>query len=286
MRALYEEVPGYLVIGHVTDDVGPGGRLTPGGTACYSALYADRLGARVAVLTSAVRCPEVLAERPSIQVCCHVAPVTTTFENIYYNGQRRQYVRAVAAPLTLTSVPRSWRNAGIVHLGPLVQEVDPALAEGFPGAVLGVTPQGWLRSWDDTGLVSAVPWRDAERVLARADVVVLSMEDLGNDGAELRRLRGLARLLVVTDGRHGALVCRGDEEVRVRAFEVDEVDPTGAGDVFAAAYFVRLHECRDPIISAQFANCVASFVVESVGTTRVPTRADVEERLRNGRQRA
>ena len=87
----------YLVIGHVTRDALPGGGFTPGGTACYSALYAERLGARVAVLTSAAELPAVFDEHPAIEVCCHLSEASTTFENIYENGHRRQYVRGVAA---------------------------------------------------------------------------------------------------------------------------------------------------------------------------------------------
>lgn len=276
----------YLVIGHVTRDVVPGGGFTPGGTACYSALYAERLGARVAVLTSAAELPAVFDEHPAIELCCHLSEATTTFENIYENGHRRQYVRGVAGPLGVSHVPDAWRDSEIVHLGPLVQEVDPALAEAFPYALVGVTPQGWLRAWRADGLVSPVRWESAERVLARADVVILSLEDIGDDRAELARLRGLAKLLVLTDGRHGAVVYQGDRETRVPAYEVHEVDPTGAGDVFAAAFLVRLREVGDPIEAARFANCEASFLVEVQGVSHVPTREQVEERLRTGRLRA
>ena len=54
-----------------------------------------------------------------------------------------------------------------------------------------------------------------------------------------------------------------------------EVDPTGAGDVFAAAYLIRYHETGDPYEAAQFANLVASFSVEAPGTEGIPTRDEV-----------
>ena len=47
-----ESAPDYLVIGHITADVVPGG-TTPGGTALYAARTAARLGLRVAIVTSA-----------------------------------------------------------------------------------------------------------------------------------------------------------------------------------------------------------------------------------------
>ncbi len=245
----------------------------------------QHLGARVSVLTSAGEFPAEFEDHPEIQVCCHLAPQSTTFENIYEHGRRRQFVRAVAGPLGPAQIPPGWQQSDIVHLGPLVQEIDPAMVDAFPGALLGVTPQGWLRTWGADGLVSVTRWKSAERVLARADVVILSMEDLAGDVDEFERLRSLARLLVLTDGRHGALVYEGERVVRVPAYDVQEVDPTGAGDVFAAAYLLRLHETRDPVSAARYGNCVASFLVETQGATAVPDREQVAERMRTGRLR-
>jgi sugar/nucleoside kinase (ribokinase family) len=101
----------------------------------------------------------------------------------------------------------------------------------------------------------------------------------------LDELIQLAQVLVCTVGEDGAIVHRGGHAERVPAFYADEVDPTGAGDVFATGFFIRLRETDDLIEAARFANCVASFVVEGPGTTTVPTREQVEWRLRPGRRR-
>ena len=74
-----------------------------------------------------------------------------------------------------------------------------------------------------------------------------------------------------------------DGEERVPAYQANEVDPTGAGDVFATAFFVRLHETGDAVQAARFANAAASFVVEGPGVSCIPSRAQVEWRLRYGR---
>ena len=58
-----------------------------------------------------------------------------------------------------------------------------------------------------------------------------------------------------------------------------EVDSTGAGDVFAAAFFVRLDETGDPRASAGFASCAAGVSIEGVGVARIPDRGAVEARL-------
>lgn len=283
MIAPCETPPDYLVIGHVTRDLMPDGSYRPGGTATYAGRAALRLGLRVGVVTSAA--PPELGAEAGIAVAVRPAPQTTTFENLYSGGRRRQFCRAVAARLSLDDVPEPWRYARIVHLGPVAQEVDPQLVAAFGEALVGVTPQGWLRRWDADGYVGRADWPQARDVLSRVGVVIVSIDDLGRDRGLLRDWVRWAPLLVLTVGKDGAIVYHRGRQRRFPAYAVAEVDPTGAGDVFAAAYLVRLSETGDPHEAAQYANCAASFVVEGGGASRVPTRDEVEWRLRYGRLR-
>ena len=66
------------------------------------------------------------------------------------------------------------------------------------------------------------------------------------------------------------------------AFKVGEVDPTGAGDAFAAAFLIELKRSDAPVESALFASCAASFVVEAPGADGIPTPDQVAERLARG----
>lgn len=274
------------MIGHASKDLAADGVYRAGGTATYSALTAHRLGLRVGVVTSGNSERPLFAGEPAIAVHCQFAEHTTTFQNIYSVGRRRQYVHALAGCLTAADLPPGWDRSPIVHLGPVAQEVDPGLIGVFSDALLGVTPQGWLRRWDERGLVSPVEWQNASGVLRMADAVVLSLDDLGGDRRRLKAYVNLARLLVLTVGQDGAFVYYQGHKQHVPAYVVAEVDPTGAGDVFAAAYFIRLHETGDAIEAARFANCAASFVVEGLGTANVPCRDQIEWRLRHGRLRS
>ncbi|MBN1401710.1 MAG: ribokinase [Anaerolineae bacterium] len=275
----------YLVVGHACQDVTPDGSLVAGGTAIYSSLAASRLGMKTAILTSAAPDYCFLPDAASMAVRSLPSASSTTFENVYTGAGRRQYVRAHAAPIKADDLPPHWRKVRIAHLGPVAQEVDPDLVGVFQGALVGVTPQGWLRQWDASGLVSPCEWRDAERVLTRVDVAILSPEDVGGDHGLIRRYARWARLLVITLGSEGAQVYHRGEVRRFPAFAAEAVDLTGAGDVFATAYLIRYAESRDPFAAAHFANCAAAFVVEGPGVSRLPTRAEVEERLRRGRLR-
>jgi sugar/nucleoside kinase (ribokinase family) len=93
-------------------------------------------------------------------------------------------------------------------------------------------------------------------------------------------------MLVVTLGERGCDVYRqgGTEPFHSPAFASGvEVDPTGAGDVFASAFLWHLHKSGgDWKTAADWANCVASFVVEKRGVGGVPKLTDVEKRWRSG----
>jgi len=56
-----------------------------------------------------------------------------------------------------------------------------------------------------------------------------------------------------------------------------EKDPTGAGDIFAAAFFTRLYTTRDPWEAARFATQLASLSVKRSGLQAVPTQNEIQE---------
>jgi sugar/nucleoside kinase (ribokinase family) len=60
---------------------------------------------------------------------------------------------------------------------------------------------------------------------------------------------------------------------------VQEVDATGAGDIFAAAFFVRLYTTHDPWEAARFATLLASYTVTRVGLDGIPTEKEIRECL-------
>jgi sugar/nucleoside kinase (ribokinase family) len=167
----------------------------------------------------------------------------------------------------------------------VAQEIPAALARAFaPNVLLGVTPQGWLRAWDSAGLVHATDWAGAAPVLERADALIFSEHDVGDDPRQVQRFVAQARVAVVTQNGSGATVYweHGTRRRALPAFRVQEVDPTGAGDVFAAAFLLRYYATHDPVESTRYANCVASFAVEGPGTSTLPTPEQVEARLRGG----
>lgn len=265
----------YLVIGHVAHDLTPDGpRL--GGTVAYSALTAQALGLRVGVLT-AVGHETSLAPLGGLPVIALESPRSTTFENIYNEHGRIQYLRAQATRIDLNRVPESWRSASIIHLGPIAGEMDSTLPEGFSPTLLGLSPQGWMRQWGPDARVSPASWRDADAALPHAGAVVISREDVKGDDELIEQMAHQTPVLVVTEAAAGAVLYWNGDRRRFRAPKIRELDATGAGDVFAAAFFVRLLHTRDPWEATRFATLVASRSITRVGLDGIPTEREIEE---------
>lgn len=133
----------YLIIGHLTRDLTLSGPRI-GGTAAYASLTANALSLRVGIVTSwGAELP--LGNLKRIPIISYPTEHSTTFENIYTDKGRVQVVHTVASKLDYHIIPEPWRQAPIVHLGPVAQEVEPGLVRHFPNSLVGVTPQGWLR---------------------------------------------------------------------------------------------------------------------------------------------
>jgi len=272
-------MPRFLVVGHVTWDRLQG-REVLGGSAAYAALAARKLGWDAGVLTAAGPDFEPERELPGIAVFLRRTPATTRFVNLYdADGSRREVLSARSEDVELTPLPDDWRRPEVLLLGPVADEVPRGLAASFEADLVGAGAQGWLRSFDEDGGVSPREWRDPARDLAGVHVVFLSEQDLPQAGARARELLAHVPIVVVTRGWQGLRLYTRDAVQEVPSLPREEVDPTGAGDVFAAAFLLRYHEAGDALAAAAFAACAASCVVEGIGAESLGDRDEVLRRL-------
>jgi len=263
----------YLVIGHITRDLTPDGPKM-GGTASYAALTARALGLQVGVITSwGGEIP--LGPMQDITILNQPAEISTTFENIYSEIGRLQVIHHLANPLKYQSIPAAWENTPIVHLGPVAQEISPEIISCFPHSLIGVTPQGWLRCWDDEGHIYPTTWVNAPQVIEKVGAIILSIEDVGRDEDTIQEISALSQILVVTEGYCGARVYWLGDVRRFNAHPVEEMDATGAGDIFAAAFLYQLRKTHNPWESARFANQLAAYSVTRSGLASIPTPEEV-----------
>jgi sugar/nucleoside kinase (ribokinase family) len=87
------------------------------------------------------------------------------------------------------------------------------------------------------------------------------------------------RVMVVTEGAAGARVYWNGDVRSIRPPQVEELESTGAGDIFAAAFFIRHHHTRDPWEAARFATQVAAQSVTRRGLESAPTQDEMMEAL-------
>ncbi len=287
--------PEYLVIGHICGDIQTDGSVVLGGTALYSAITAARLGWRTAVLTRGIYGREVAGYQiPSLEeyadevsIIVQDADTTTMFVNEYSGGHRTQKLPQWAGPIDLRGLPPHWRNARIIHLGPIAQEIDTKQTGSLtPASLLGATPQGWMRDWPKPGggKVTHNRLRLPKELVSRLDSIIVSQEEIALCRDTIEAV-GANRLGVITMGQDGAKVIYGGQRANIPAFKVDVADHTGAGDTFAAAFFIG---ATDRSISApkaaRFASAVSGMSLREVGMHSIPTRAQVDAFMRTAEE--
>lgn len=282
-----KQTPDFVVVGHVCQDLLPGGGFGLGGSVSYATATAQRMGYSVGVVTSAGPDLDLTRALPGAEIVCHPAKATTVFENIYLNGERKQYLHQRADVLTCEHIPPAWRRAPVAYIGSIDQEIDPSVFSCFAENVtLGVMPQGFFRRWDEDGLVQFTTWNPTEAVLSCIDVLVISELDVPDPGQLVREWGRFIEIIIVTHAARGATAYRNGEPCHYPTRPARELEPTGAGDVFTAAYLIRLVETGDACQAAHFANTVASFSVEGRGVDGIPTRQEVEAYLAATEKRA
>jgi sugar/nucleoside kinase (ribokinase family) len=300
-----EEAPGsrydYATVGHVTVDVLPDGVRRPGGTAFYSALQAARLGRRALIVTAGDpdEIEELLAPyRSEVDLLVAPAARTTTLATAGLGADRRQRLLAWAGP-----IPGELAfETALLHLAPVAREL-PGRWKREAGFV-GLTPQGLLREWAHPGAELELPTRHGDRARAAQPGAPEPTCSWPRSGAaplpgpcgalvlselELASCPGLApaaiaqgAVVAVTAGPAPTRILLPDgAALELAVPEVGEaVDDLGAGDVFAAAFFLALADGREPATAAAFANAAAAVRMRARGPGAIGGREAIDARMR------
>jgi len=272
----------YVAVGHVTVDVLADGTRRPGGSAFYSALQAARLGRHTLILTQGVaREIEQMLDPYRDELELRVLPArhTTTFETSGSGPARSQHLLAWAGP-----IERELKlDTAILHLAPVAREIPSCWRAR--GAFVGLTPQGAIRDWSAAGgRVSLVdPPRAAERLAGRCDALVLSRHERAACATLIERARDSGAVVAITAAsRPTTLLAGGSESLEVEVPALAEpLEDLGAGDVFAAAFFLALATGGAPASAAAFATAAAAVRMQAVGTEAIGGAAAITARMRS-----
>jgi hypothetical protein len=274
-----------------------------GGTAFYSALQAARLGRRALIVTAGVPAEvEALLEpyRDELELRVEPAPVTTTLQTRGVGAERAQRLLAWAGPLPDDVV----LDSEIVHLAPVARELPISLSWKGRADFVALTPQGVLRQWTGDGAEVELapaqtapggeapapgaartlgPWPGLVGLAAICDAVVISEQEAAGRTALMAQAAAAGTIVALTAGPGPCTIVVGDDAPV--ALEVpplhEPLDDLGAGDVFAAAFFVALADGQQPLRAAAFAMAAAGVRVQGRGPQAIGRVAEIQRRMRS-----
>jgi sugar/nucleoside kinase (ribokinase family) len=258
-------------IGPLSRDVVDGEPPRAGGAVFYGARAMARLGAdaRVGVSCAAPDWEELepFPARFPLPVTWYETPTTIAY-CFHYEGEHRIMRQdAVGEPWLAERALDAVGEAEWVHVGALVRTDFPevtleALARG--GRRLLVDAQGLVR----TAELGELRYEgDVGGSLRHVHVLKVNDEEAeilaGVASPEAVAQLGVPEILL-TLGSGGSWVIADGEATQLPAHEVaSDVDPTGAGDTFSAAYLVARAEGQAPVDAAERATAaVAEFLRE------------------------
>lgn len=212
-------------------------------------------------------------------------------------GRNYQYYRSQSAGSRLCAGDldeKAIAQAQILHLPGMLLELNETMREACFAAVEMARRHNVLISFDPnirkelSGDSSAI--ERLRRMTSYADIIKPTLEEARLLTGEheipaiLRRLHDMGpRLVAVSRDKQGALLSAGGEEAAAPGIDVPVVDPTGAGDSFAAALCRCVQRNSTLEEAARFCNCVGTLVCTRRGAIgmAIPSLAEAEALMRS-----
>ena len=226
-------------------------RYKIGGVTTYAGITYRRHGIKtVAVTNIAKRHPEVIARlmKEKIKVCSEQTEETTHFINSIDDDIRQQKILRLAATINRQQVAANIKGIGVVHLGPLhpadidIQAIE-FLSKKDNRIILDV--QGLVRSVKNKVVYTSVS-KHLNAALRWAHIVKANAQEFESmsdyyqmDLSQLMHRFKIKEFLVTAGSKGGCVQEISGEEIRYMAsIPRTKGDPTGAGDIFLAAYVI------------------------------------------------
>ena len=170
----------------------------------------------------------------------------------------------------------SLAQADFLHISANVLAFSSSAREACYRALRVVTDAGGRVSFDpnirpemmsrDEVWELCAPVVKAAYVILPSGVEARMLTGAGGDEAACRQLVEMGvRYVVLKEGRNGSTVFTARERVHAPAYQVTELDPTGAGDCYDAGFVYGLAQGWDAGRCAQFGNALGAMTVQVCG---------------------
>ncbi len=279
---------------------------TASGSAGIFACAAARLGAPVGFIGKVGRDPlsrmvTEAIQREGVDTRCLTVSdegqIGLAFLEYTEAGRNYQYYRSdsVGSRLCAADVQESCiSGAFALHFPGMLLELNESMREACLHAARLAKKHGVMLSFDPNIRREMIREDAAKKrmldIISMADVISPTLEEgkqltgQSSPGAVLRALKDLGpRFIALTMDRDGALLCAGNRVIQAAA-DVEETDPTGAGDTFAAALCTGLREGMDLCSLALFCNAAGALAVTRRGAIgmALPSRAEADALVHSG----
>lgn len=219
-------------------------------------------------------------------------PKSTRFVNKYdTRGNRVQMVEALAEPITTADFSDLHLDANIIHFSPLTAgeiDIDCIRLARSNAKVTSIDVQGYIRSIDSSGMVIPKNWIERDEILGLVDVVKFNESELKmaldaeSELSAASQILSLGpRIVLVTHDRKGSIIYTRDSQITIPLVSANtQVDSTGCGDVYSIGFLLEYLRSSNLNRAGLFAATCSSFNVETIGPYNMPSRLDVETRMR------
>ena len=205
------------------------------------------------------------------------------FENNYTGSQRHQHAR-MGVRVELSDIPPEAFEAEALLVGPVLQDIDLSILTARRKGLLMLDIQGILRHLTPANQVVEKMGSDVAMAIRHCDILKVNAREAqiitstGHIDTALKKLYRMGpQLIIITQDSKGAHIYDGDRLVHLSTPKVSEIDSTGAGDIFAAAFLQQYLDGSDPVIAGQFAVIAAALSIRGTGTSAIPTLEEIEK---------
>jgi sugar/nucleoside kinase (ribokinase family) len=204
-------------------------------------------------------------------------------------GNRTLSILGIADPLPSNLIPAD--DAEFILLGPILGEIPLELVKNLRRkytAPILLDPQGLLRGIRDGNVFHELSQTFKDIAALSTIIKANEVEAFVATGINPRldpesAVRALykygCKIAVVTLAEAGSIIYDGHSFYIIPPYTTNALDPTGAGDTYAAGFIVKYMETPGNLTAVGcFASAVASVMVENIGPEFPLTRQEADHR--------